>query len=68
VVTSNNPATLAMAVNDLLADEEQRREMGRRGAEAARRLFSWNHVIDQMESLYRGAVSHGTGAGIAVGT
>ena len=68
VITSNNPATLAIAVNDLLANEEQRREMGRRGAEAARRLFSWSHVIDQMESLYLSAVSHGTAAGIAVGT
>jgi glycosyltransferase involved in cell wall biosynthesis len=68
IVTSNNPATLGMAINDLLADPDQRREMGRRGAEAARRLFSWSHVIDQMESLYLSAMSHGTGAGIAVGT
>jgi len=66
VVTSNNPATLAMAVNDLLADEERRREMGRCGAEAARRLFSWNRVIEQMESLYLRAMSQSTDAGVTV--
>ena len=68
VVTSNNPATLAMAINDLLADPEKRLEMGRRGAEAARRLFSWSRVIEQMESLYLSAISQSTGAGVAVRT
>jgi glycosyltransferase involved in cell wall biosynthesis len=68
VVTSNNTATLSMAINDMLADPERRLEMGRRGAEAARRLFSWTRVIEQMESLYLGAMSPSTGAGVAVRT
>lgn len=68
VVTSNNPATLAMSINDVLADPERRREMGRRGAEAARRLFSWSRVIEQMESLYFSAMNQSTGAGVAVRT
>jgi glycosyltransferase involved in cell wall biosynthesis len=66
IVTSNNPATLATAINDLLADADQRREMGRRGAEAARRLFTWSRVIEQMESLYFSAMSQSTDAGVAV--
>jgi glycosyltransferase involved in cell wall biosynthesis len=68
IITSNDPATLALAINDLLPDEARRREMGRRGAEAARRLFSWSRVIEQMESLYLSALSQRAGAGIAVRT
>jgi hypothetical protein len=40
--------------------------MGRRGAEAARRLFTWSRVIEQMESLYFSAMSQSTDAGVAV--
>jgi glycosyltransferase involved in cell wall biosynthesis len=68
IVVSNEPAKLAAAINDLLADEARRRELGRRGPEAARRQFSWSHVVEQMESFYVSAMSQHAGAGIAVRT
>ena len=52
VVTSNDPVNLAAVINELLADEPRRRELGRRGREAARRQLAWSGVVEQMEDLY----------------
>jgi glycosyltransferase involved in cell wall biosynthesis len=52
IVTSNDPVNLAAVINELVADEPRRRELGRRGREAARRQLAWSGVIEQMEELY----------------
>jgi glycosyltransferase involved in cell wall biosynthesis len=52
VVTGNEPTNLAARINELLADEPRRRELGRRGREAARRHLAWSEVVEQMEDLY----------------
>jgi glycosyltransferase involved in cell wall biosynthesis len=68
IVTNNDPAALAAAINKLLVDEPYRRELGRHGLEAARRQFSWSRVVEPMESLYVDAMNASTGAGVTVGT
>jgi glycosyltransferase involved in cell wall biosynthesis len=52
VVTDGTPQLLAAEIRDLLADDAQRREMGRRGRETAHTRLSWSGVAAQMESLY----------------
>ena len=67
LVIGNEPVKLAEAVNGLLADEPRRRELGRRGREAARSQLSWSAVIGQMEQLYIRAIeSHAAAAGVSV--
>jgi glycosyltransferase involved in cell wall biosynthesis len=51
IVAEGDPATFGDALRALLADPE-RQEMGRRGAEAARRRFGWGAVAEQMEEVY----------------
>lgn len=51
IVAEGDPAVLGDALRALLADPE-RQEMGRRGAEAARRRFGWGAVAEQMEGVY----------------
>jgi glycosyltransferase involved in cell wall biosynthesis len=46
-------AEMANAIEALWADPARRREMGRRGAEAWRARYTWEHVADQYERLYR---------------
>jgi glycosyltransferase involved in cell wall biosynthesis len=68
IVVSNEPAKLAETVNSLLADESRRRELGRRGREAARSRLAWSAVIGQMEDLYFRAIErHAAVAGVSVG-
>jgi glycosyltransferase involved in cell wall biosynthesis len=52
VVTDGTPQRLAAEIRDLLADDAQRREMGRRGRETALTRLSWSGVAAQMESVY----------------
>jgi glycosyltransferase involved in cell wall biosynthesis len=68
LVTSNDPAMLAAAINGLLVDEQRRRELGRRGPAAARHLFSWSTVVEEMESFYSSAIAHSVGTGVVVRT
>jgi glycosyltransferase involved in cell wall biosynthesis len=68
LVTSNDPARLAAAINGLLVDEQRRRELGRRGPAAARHLFSWSTVVEEMESFYSSAIAHSVGTGLVVRT
>jgi glycosyltransferase involved in cell wall biosynthesis len=51
-VVSGVPQELAAEIGRLLADPPARREMGRRGAEAARAKLSWPGVAAQAEQLY----------------
>jgi glycosyltransferase involved in cell wall biosynthesis len=52
-VVSGEPRELAAVINQLLADPAARREMGRRGAEAARTTLSWQGIAADAERLYR---------------
>lgn len=56
VVTSGAPNEFAAAIRALLSDPLRRREMGRRGAEAARTTLSWDGVAAQAEQLYRSVI------------
>jgi glycosyltransferase involved in cell wall biosynthesis len=52
IVTPGDPVPLAAAICRLLADSDARREMGRRGRDAAHRHLSWSGVVRQTEELY----------------
>ncbi|HYL06404.1 MAG TPA: glycosyltransferase [Thermoanaerobaculia bacterium] len=52
VVADGDPPRLAAALRDLLADAPGRLAMGRRGAEAAARLFGWPAAAARMEAVY----------------
>lgn len=55
LVERDDPQALAQAVEQLLADEPLRRELGRRAAEAAAAKFGPQRVVDQLLAAYRGA-------------
>lgn len=57
VVAPGEAGALGKAIRDLLAVPALRAEMGRRGAEVARRRFSWDAVAGQMEEVYRAVLS-----------
>jgi glycosyltransferase involved in cell wall biosynthesis len=52
VVASGEPPQLGAALRRLLADPAARLAMGRRGAEAAARQFSWQAIAGRMERVY----------------
>ncbi len=54
VVADGDPAALGRALAALLADPDGRREMGRRGAAAARERFGWGAIAREMEAVYSG--------------
>lgn len=58
IVTSGDPEPLAEAIRSLQADPARRRELGRRGREAAIRHLSWDAVAGEMEALYQRLVSN----------
>ena len=47
-----DPAQIATAIDDLLADETRAREMGQRGAAAVHERFSWEHEAPKLVELY----------------
>jgi len=47
-----DPATIAAAIDELLADEERAAEMGRRGATAVRERLNWHHEEPRLLELY----------------
>jgi glycosyltransferase involved in cell wall biosynthesis len=47
-----DPECIAAAIDDLLADEERAREMGRRGALAVRERLNWEHEAPKLVELY----------------
>jgi glycosyltransferase involved in cell wall biosynthesis len=52
IVTSNQPAALAAAINRLLGDSHARVTMGRCGREVVRARFTWDRVAAEMEQHY----------------
>lgn len=51
-VDPTDPERIAAAVDELLADEERAREMGRRGATAVRERLNWEHEAPKLVELY----------------
>ena len=47
-----DPAQIAAAIDDLLADEERAHEMGNRGAAAVRERLNWQHEEPKLLDLY----------------
>lgn len=56
VVSSANPE--ARAVSDIIRNEEERREMGRRARIAIERHHSWAHRAQETNSVLEYAVSN----------
>jgi glycosyltransferase involved in cell wall biosynthesis len=63
VVTAGDPPHLAAALRELLAAPEARAAMGRRGAAAADRDFSWTSVAARMEEVYEHVLAGRGGQG-----
>lgn len=49
----NDPADLGRALLELAADPDERARLGRCAAERAESAFSWRHVADEYERLFR---------------
>jgi glycosyltransferase involved in cell wall biosynthesis len=52
IVADGEPAGLAKAIFDLLADNELRAEMAARGREAATRHYTWDKIASSMNQMY----------------
>lgn len=52
LVSPDDPAPLAAAIDDMLKNPERRAAMGRAGQQAARARFHVDRVIPQLESMY----------------
>jgi glycosyltransferase involved in cell wall biosynthesis len=68
LVVDGAPEKLAAGVRELLADARRRREMGRRGAEAAKVQLSWSGVVASTETLYQQVLDRSTPSAPAVAT
>jgi glycosyltransferase involved in cell wall biosynthesis len=66
VISDGAPEKLAGTIRELLLDPARRREMGLRGAEAARRQLSWSGVVDTTETLYRDLLQEGANGAAVV--
>jgi glycosyltransferase involved in cell wall biosynthesis len=62
LVPPGDPAALADAVTELLADHQKRREMGCRGRERCLRQFDIHATVAQVEALYRASLQELTRA------
>ena len=51
-VVSSEPAALARALEELLADPEERRAMGARGRALAESRYTWDRVADETLAMY----------------
>ncbi len=60
LVSGGAPEVLGTVIGRLLNDPVRRREMGRRGAEAARAKLSWSGVAADAEQLYRDVLQQRT--------
>jgi glycosyltransferase involved in cell wall biosynthesis len=56
-VPPGDPAALAGALGELLADPGLRRSMGERNRAAVEQRFAWSAVVDRLEQIYREAIS-----------
>lgn len=51
--TPGNVNELANLMNDLLIDRERAYKLGQKARERIERVYNWESVVDQLESLYR---------------
>ena len=65
-VPPGDAAALARTLNELLADPDRQREMGRAGARSVAERFTPEHHISALLEAYRAAHSHWAGAPAAV--
>jgi glycosyltransferase involved in cell wall biosynthesis len=60
-VPPGDPATLAEAVADLLADSARARSLGEAAAAAARDRFAWRRVAEDLLAVHRQAIDERRG-------
>jgi glycosyltransferase involved in cell wall biosynthesis len=53
VVEYNDPDSLAEEINKLLADSKLRTKMGELGRKRVKDKFTWENVVEQIESVYK---------------
>lgn len=63
IVTSCEPHDLAAAVQRLMSDPEQRKELGRRGQAAAHAQLSWSGIARRVDEVYRQIIERGAKTG-----
>jgi glycosyltransferase involved in cell wall biosynthesis len=56
-VPPRNPARLARAINQLVADARLRARLGAAGAERARALYGWDRIAEQTLAVYEAVVA-----------
>lgn len=61
-VVKGEPDSLAAAINDLLANKDLRRDLGKRGQAMAHSRFLWPRIAGQMERAYRQVLAEAAGA------
>ena len=57
LVPSGDPDVLAVAVSELLEDEERRRRLGERGRELVAARYSWSGIASRLVEVYRGVTT-----------
>jgi glycosyltransferase involved in cell wall biosynthesis len=65
LVCAGDPSALGDTLRGLLADPAAADAMGRRGAEAARRVFGWATIAAEMEAVYRQVIAAGAAGAAA---
>jgi glycosyltransferase involved in cell wall biosynthesis len=56
LVPSRNPEALSRAINELISDDDRRRELGLRARERAKG-YTWHRAAEEMERIYSDVVS-----------
>jgi glycosyltransferase involved in cell wall biosynthesis len=58
LVPPESPDDLARALLALLSDDQARARIGQAGYDKTIKSFTWNHIVDRFEEVYRGAMRH----------
>lgn len=53
IVEPRNPEQTAMAIENLVVNQELRRRMGQEGRNRVRKLFNWQNNVEQMVNIYQ---------------
>ncbi|MCD7873785.1 MAG: glycosyltransferase [Acidaminococcaceae bacterium] len=56
IVPPRNPEKTALAIEKLILDSSLRAEMGKAGRKRAFQLYNWHNNVQQMISIYKGAL------------
>ena len=59
LVDFGDQASLATAIEKLLANPELRNSMGRRGCAKVRAKYTWDHIYEGLQAVYSGLVNSG---------